>query len=319
MAKTVGFVEAFVDPRLGTNETLRRIDAMVDWSALEPLALKVRPGQTGRPPYDALAMLKALFLQAMYDLSDPGLEAQLLDRVSFRQFCGWDLSERTPDETTILRFRHEAAEAGVLEGAFAAINAQLDTKGLMLKRGTLLDATLIAARHNPPRGEGSVAGGGVAREPDANWTQKNRKSYFGYKLHVGMDQGAGLVRSAVMTPAKTSDIEKAESLIMGDEKAVYADKAYCKKALSAKLKANRTKPRIAYRRHKNEPPLNARKTRRNNLIAKIRAPVEGVFSQLKRLYGQARAKYCTLQRNQARAFAVLTVFNLKRAAKLAPA
>lgn len=319
MGKTQGFAEAFVDPRLGTNETLRRIEGLVDWSALEPLALKVRSGQKGRPPYAALSMLKALFLQAMYDLSDPGLEAQLLDRVSFRQFCGWDLSERTPDETTILRFRQDAAEAGVLEGAFAAINAQLDAKGLMLKRGTLLDATLIAARHNPPKGKDSVAGGGVAREPDANWTQKNGKSYFGYKLHVGMDQHTGLVRSAVMTPAKTSDIEKAESLIMGDEKAVYADKAYCKKALSAKLKAAGTKPRIAYRRHKTEPPLSESKTRRNNLIARTRAPVEGVFSQIKRLYGQARARCWTLKRNQARALAVLTMFNLKRATKLLPA
>lgn len=319
MAKTLGFAEAFVDPRLGTNETLRRIDGLVDWSALEPLALKIRPGQTGRPPYDALAMLKALFLQAMYDLSDPGLEAQLLDRVSFRQFCGWDLSERTPDETTILRFRHEAAEAGVLEGAFAAVNAQLEAKGLLLKRGTLLDATLIAARHNPPKGEGSVAGGGVTREPDANWTKKNGKAYFGYKLHVGMDQHTGLVRSAVMTPAKTADITMAEHLIMGDEKAVFADKGYCKKALSAKLKAAGTRPFIAYRRRNNEPTLSDSKARRNKYIARMRAPVEGVFSQAKRLYGLARARCSTLIRNQARAFAVLTMFNLKRAAKLVPA
>jgi len=318
MAKTRGFAEAFVDPRLGTNETLGRIDALVDWSVLEPLAQKVRPGHTGRPPYAAMGMLKALFLQAMYDLSDPGLEAQLLDRVSFRQFCGWDLSERTPDETTILRFRHEAAEAKVLEAAFAAINAQLEAKGLMLKRGTLLDATLIAARHNPPLGEG-LAGTGVAREPDANWTKKNGKSHFGYKLHIGMDQGSGLVRSAVMTPAKTSDIQMAERLIKGDEKAVYADKAYCKKALSAKLNAAGAKPRIAYRRHKSEPPLSPRKKRRNDLIARIRAPVEGVFSQAKRFYGMARARCWTLQRNQARAFAVLCIFNLKRAAKLLPA
>lgn len=319
MAKTVGFAEAFVDPRLGTNETLRRIDGLVDWSVLEPLARKIRPGQTGRPPYAALSMLKALLLQAMYDLSDPGLEAQLLDRVSFRQFCGWDLSERTPDETTILRFRQEAAEAGVLEAAFLAVNAQLDAKGLMLKRGTLLDATLITARHNPSRGEGSIAGGGVAREPDANWTKKNGKAYFGYKLHVGMDQGSGLVRSAVMTPAKTSDIEMAERLILGDEKAVLADKGYCKKALSAKLKAAGIRPLIAYRRHNNERELSSSKIRRNNYIARFRAPVEGVFSQAKRLYGQARARCWTLQRNQARAFAVLIAFNLKRATKLVPA
>jgi transposase, IS5 family len=310
-----GFSDAFADPQLGSNETLERIEALVDWMALEGLAREVRAGVTGRPPYDPLAMLKALYLQAMYDLSDPGLEAQLKDRVSFRWFCGWSLSERTPDETAICRFRQDAAAAGVLERAFKAVNGQLEAKGLMLKRGTLLDATLMAARHNRPKIEDGP-GAGVAREPDANWTKKNNKHYFGYKLHIGMDQGSGLVRSAVMTPAKTSDIEVAPRLVMGDEKAVYADKAYCKKAFSKALKAQGAKPRIAYRRHKTEPPLSRWKKRHNNLIARIRAPVEGVFSQGKRFYGWARARCNSLQRNQGRAFAVLTMFNLKRAAKL---
>jgi IS5 family transposase len=315
MAK--GFADAFADPRLGSNETLDRIAGLVDWSALEPLAREVRTGETGRPPFDALAMLKALYLQAMYDLSDPGLEAALLDRVSFRRFCGWSLSDRTPDETTLCRFRQDASEAGLMERAFAAVNAQLEARKLILKRGTLLDATLVKAAHNPPKGKGSTAGAGVAREPDANWTKKNGKAYFGYKLHVGMDQGSGLVRSAVITPAKTADIEMAERLILGDEKAVYGDKGYSKKALNAGLRARRIKPRIAYRRNNVEPPLTGWKKRRNDLIARLRAPVEGVFSQLKRFYGLARARCRSLARNYGRALAALTVFNLKRAVKLA--
>jgi IS5 family transposase len=313
-----GFADAFADPRLGSNETLERMASLIDWAKLEGLASEVRPGAVGRPPYPALAMLKALYLQAMYDLSDPGLEAALLDRVSFRRFCGWGLADSTPDETTLCRFRQDAAATGMLEKAFAAVNAQLETKGLILKRGTLMDATLIAARHNRPKMKAG-AGAGVAREPEANWTKKNGKSYFGYKLHVGMDQGSGLVRTAVMTPAKTADIEVAERLISGDEAAVYGDKAYSKKALSAALRARRIKPRIAYRRHKSEPVLDRWKKRRNDLIARLRAPVEGVFSQAKRFYGLARARCHTLTRNQGRAFAVLTVFNLKRAVKLTPA
>jgi IS5 family transposase len=314
-----GFADALADPRLGSNETLDRIAALVDWGALEPLAREVRPGGSGRPPYDPSAMLKALYLQAMYDLSDPGLEAALLDRVSFRRFCGWGLSDRTPDETTLCRFRQAASEAGVLERAFSAVNAQLEAKTLILKRGTLLDATLVKAAHNPPKGKGSAAGAGVAREPEANWTKKNGKACFGYKLHLGMDQGSGLVRSAVMTPAKTADIEMAERLILGDEKAVYGDKGYSKKALNAALRARRIKPRIAYRRNNVEPPLTRWRKRRNDLIARLRAPVEGVFSQLKRFHGMARARCRTLARNQGRAFAALTAFNLKRAAKLAHA
>lgn len=313
-----GFADAFADPRLGSNETLDRMSSLIDWAGLEGLALEVRPGVAGRPPYAPLSMLKALYLQAMYDLSDPGLEAALLDRVSFRRFCGWSLADSTPDETTLCRFRQEAAQSGVLEKAFLAVNAQLEAKRLILKRGTLMDATLIAARHNPPKMKAGP-GAGVEREPQANWTKKNGKSHFGYKLHVGMDQGSGLVRTAVMTPAKTADIEVAERLISGDEQAVYADKAYSKKALSANLRARRIKPRIAYRRHKSEPVLDRWKKRRNDLIARFRAPVEGVFSQAKRFYGLARARCHTLIRNQGRAFAVLTVFNLKRAIKLRPA
>ena len=311
------FADAFADPRLGSNEVLERIDALVDWSGLAGLASEVRPGETGRPPYAPLGMLKALYLQAMYDLSDPGLEAALLDRVSFRRFCGWGLSDRTPDETTICRFRQEAAEREVLTRAFAAVNQQLELKNLILKRGTLMDASLIAARHSLPKK--TAPGEGVTREPEANWTRKGGKSYFGYKLHVGMDQGSGLVRRAVMTPAKTSDIEMAEALICGDEKAVYADKGYCKRALSDALRANKTKPRIAYRRHKTEPVLKPWQKKLNDLIARRRAPVEGVFSQAKRFYGLARARCNTLARNQGRALAVLTMFNLKRATRLVQA
>lgn len=242
----------------------------------------------------------------------------MLDRVSFRRFCGWGLSDRTPDETTICRFRQQAAQSGVLSRAFEAVNGQLELKGLILKRGTLMDASLVAARHNRPKMKAGP-GAGVAREPDANWTKKNGKSYFGYKLHVGMDQGSGLVRRAVLTPAKTSDIEMADALICGDEAAVYGDKGYSKKALSQKLKARRTKPRIAYRRHKSEPVLDRWKKKRNDLIARLRAPVEGVFSQAKRFYGLGRARCHTLARNQGRALAALTVFNLKRAARLTAA
>lgn len=313
------FADAFADPRLGTNEVLERMEKLVDWSALARVASELRMSETGRPPYAALGMLKALYLQAMYDLSDPGLEAALLDRVSFRRFCGWGLSDRTPDETTICRFRQQAAESGVLARAFEAVNAQLEAKGLILKRGTLMDASLVAARRNPPKGKKAAPGAGVACEPDASWTKKNGKCYFGYKLHVGVDQHSGLVRRAVLTTAKTSDIEMAEALICGDERAVYGDKGYSKKALNQMLKARGTKPRISYRRHKTEPVLDRWKKKRNDLIARLRAPVEGVFSQAKRFYGLARARCHTLARNQGRVLAALTVFNLKRAVRLTAA
>ena len=166
MSKQLSIVEAMLDPRLGSNEKLDAIATSIDWLRLEPIARRIRTGETGRPPYAPLAMLKALYLQRLYDLSDPGLEEALLDRLSFRRFCGLSLEERTPDETTICRFRAAAAEAGVMEACFAEIARQLEAKGLMLKRGTLMDASIIKAKHNPPTREAGL-GAKHPKEPGA--------------------------------------------------------------------------------------------------------------------------------------------------------
>ena len=313
--RQTSLIDALIDPRLGSNRQLERIDEMIDWAPIAAIVHKLRDGSQGRPPYPPLVMVKALYLQQLYDLSDPGLEAALLDRLSFRRFCGLTLDASTPDETTILRFRHAAAEAKALEACFAEINRQLAARGLIQKKGTLMDATLVAATHNAPKVSAGL-GAPHPREPDASWTKKNGRSHFGYKIHVGMDRFSGLVRQAVFTGAKTNDSEVADALISWDERAVYGDKAYPLKARRAALKKARIKDRIARRRHKSEPPLGPRQKRRNDLIARDRAPVEGVFSQLKRFFGWTRTRCHTLARNAADLFASLGIFNLKRAALL---
>lgn len=312
MTDQLSFADAFMGPGLGSNEKLARIEALIDWGALEPCLSGLRDASTGRPPYRALSMLKALYLQALYDLSDPGLEEALLDRLSFRRFCGFALDARTPDETTICRFRAAAVEAGALEACFAEVNRQLEAKGLVLKKGTLMDATIVAAAHKPPARSAGM-GATDPREPGADWTNKAGKSYFGYKLHIGMDETSGLVRRAVVTPAKCSDSEVADRLVSGDEGAVYADRAYEQAARRAALKAAGVKDRIMHRRHRYMPRLPRWQAARNTLIARRRAPVEAVFSALKRLYGKDRARCHSLARNAADLFAVLTVYNLRRA------
>jgi IS5 family transposase len=312
MTDQLGFADAFVDPRLGANDKLARIDARIDWSALASQLGDLRAAPTGRRPYPPLKMLKAIYLQALYDLSDPGLEAALLDRLSFRRFCGFALDETTPDETTILRFRADAAAAGVLAACFAEVNRQLENQGVILKKGTLVDATLIRAAHNPPPAAAGL-GAPHPREPGADWTRKDGKALFGYKLHIGMDEGSGIVRRAVVTPAKTYESEVAEALITGDEKAVYGDRAYAKKARRRALRKAAIKDRILHRRPKPIAVLPHWQQVRNALIARRRAPVEAVFSALKRLYGQGRARCHSLARNAADLFACLTVDNLRRA------
>ena len=312
MSDQLFLVEAFLDPRLGANARLARIDGLIDWGRLAPLAGKLRSGQTGRPPYDALSMLKALYLQALYDLSDPGLEEALLDRLSFRRFCGFALDGGTPDETTLCRFRLAAAQAGVIEACFTEIGAQLSAKGLILKKGTLLDATIVQATHAAPAREAGL-GKAHPREPGADWGKKNGKAHFGYKLHVGVDAGSGLIRKALVTSARVQDVEMAPVLVTGDEAAVYADRGYESKAHRAQLLAQGIKDRIMHRRHKHIAVLPAWQQRRNALIARRRAPVEAVFSAMKRLYGKARTRCHSLAANAADLIAFATVYNLRRA------
>lgn len=315
MSRQLSLADALVDARIGSNEKLSRIDALIDWSRLAGLLVGLRSGETGRPPYPSLVMLKALYLQALYDLSDPGLEEALLDRLSFRRFCGFALDEATPDETTICRFRLVAAQAGVLDACFGEVNRQLDARGLMLKKGTLMDASIVAATHKPPRREAGM-GAAHPREPGADWTSKDGKSYFGYKMHVGVDEGSGLIRKAAFTPARTPDNDMAEALVSGDEAAVYADRIYESKARRAALKARGIKDRIMHRRHKYMPVLPRWMQIRNRLISRRRAPVESVFSAMKRIYGKARTRCHSLTANVAAFLAFATVFNLRRASSV---
>jgi len=312
MTQQLSLVDALLGGRLGGNEKLEGIAGAIDWSRLAPIARRVRTGLTGRPPYDGLVMVSALYLQRLYDLSDPGLEEALLDRLSFRRFCGLALDEATPDETTICRFRAAAAEAGVMEECFAEITRQLDSQGLVLKRGTLMDASIITAKHNPPT---HTAGLGAThdKEPGADWTRRNGRALFGYKAHLGVDQGSGLIRRVVVTSAKVYESEVADALIVGDERAVYGDKAYPQQARHQRLKRLGIKDRLMRRANKWHPELPRWRRRWNDLVARRRAPVEAVFSAMKRLYGLARARCTTLARNAADVFAFAAIYNLRRA------
>ena len=313
--RQMSLAEALLDPRMGVRGRLAKLSEVIDWGSLEPLAKCVRPGETGRPPFDSLAMLKALYLQALYDLSDPGLEEALIDRMSFRLFCGFALDRTTPDETTLCRFRNAAVEAGVLQAAFVEVNRQLDAKGLVVRKGTLVDATIVgAASRRPDTHAGSKPR--LKREPAASFTRKGGKSYFGYRLHVGVDQGSGLIRRVAFTPAHVNESVVADALISGDEQAVYADKGYENKHRRRRLKARGCKDRIMHRSHKHQPELPRWQKRRNALISKRRAPVEAVFAAFKCLHGRARVRFVSFAANVADFLRQATVYNLRRAAML---
>jgi IS5 family transposase len=311
----MGFVEAFASQRLGRNDRLGRIDAAVKWYRFEKLLKRLAPEGAGRPPYPPLAMFKALLLAQLYGLSDAELEEALNDRVSFRRFVGLTLDAEAPDHTTICRFRNRLAAAGLVERLFAEFDRQLDGRGLMLKQGTMIDATLVeAARRRPPRGAEAEA-----LDPDARFAKKEGKpgSIYGYKAHVGVDRGTRLIRSAELTPANVNETVVADRLIRFDEKAVYADKAYAKQERRRRLKACGIKDRIMHKSWGGGPKLTPWQRRRNALIARRRAEVETVFAVFKRRLGYRAVRYIGLSKNAAHFLLLALAYNMRRAADLA--
>lgn len=308
----LGFGEALIAEDRGRNPALERVKTLVNWDRLEAQLAGLRDAGPGRPGYRPLLLFKALLLQAWYGLSDADLEQMLGDRISFARFVGLGLEDDVPDHTTLCRFRNLLIAERVLEKLFAELDRQLEEAGLVLKRGTLLDATLIeaaAARRGP--GEPVV-------DPDAAYTKRQGKPgvTYGYKAHVGVDEGSGLIRAVITTPANVNDTTPADALIRGDEAAVYADMAYDTKERRSRLKAAATKPRIMRRPNKHHPVLPPRLRRLNRLIARRRAAVETTFATLKRRMGLVRARYFGLLKTSGQIVLAAIAFNLRRAAVL---
>lgn len=311
----LGFGDGWVSPKVGQNATLERLSAEVNWSCLETLLARLRPQGAGRPPYAPLLMLKALLLQQWYALSDADLEEAINDRVSFRKFLGLSLEGPSPDHTTLCRFRQRLAQEGLSERLFSEFATQLEARGLILKRGTMIDASLVETPHRP----GSADGGREAVDPDAALTARKgrRGTHYGYKMHAGVDRHSRLIRRIVLTPANVNDTVPADALVCGDERAVYADKAYAKRARRAWLSRLGIKPRIMHKSWGGGPPLTSHQKRHNALIGVARAEVEGVFATLKRWFGYRCVRYRGLPRNESHLHLLALAYNMKRSLRLA--
>jgi transposase, IS5 family len=314
MGGQLGFADGWVSPKLGRNASLERLSAEVKWYRFEKLLARLRHEGPGRPPFEPLLMLKALLLQQCYSLSDADLEEAINDRVSFRKFLGLSLEAPSPDHTTLCRFRNRLVEEGLSEKLFAEFERQLEKRGLILKRGTMIDASLVESPFRPGSPDGE-------REPvdgDAAMTARKGKrgTHYGYKVHVGVDQGSRLIRRLELTPASTNDTVPADQLVCGDETAVYADKAYAKRERRRWLKSLGIESRIMHKSWGGGPPLTRWQHRHNKLIAPIRAEVEGVFATLKRWMGLAQVRYRGLAKNRSHWFLVALAYNMNRTLKL---
>jgi transposase, IS5 family len=312
------FVDALVPGGLGRNERLDRLDGLVKWYRFEKVLARLRSESgAGRPAYGPLVMFKALLLQSLYGLSDADLEAALADRLSFRRFVGLGLAEAVPDHTTLCRFRNLLVEAGLLEKLFGELDRQLDQAGLILRRGTMLDATVIetgAARPSDRTHSDGASSSRAPSDPDARFTRRQGKagSAYGYKAHVGVDQGSGLIRRVITTPANVNDTVPADALVCGDERSVLADAAYHSHARERSLRDRGIKPRLMRRPNRHHPDLPPRLRQLNRLIARQRCAVETTFATLKRRMGLSLIRYRGLIKASAQVTLAAIAFNMRR-------
>jgi transposase, IS5 family len=308
------FVEALMPKGAGANAALDRLAGLVKWYRFEKLIGHLRDeGGPGRPGYPVLVLFRAVLLQSLYGLSERELEEALGDRLSFKRFVGLSLEDATPDHTVLNRFRNQLVEQGLLEKLFGELDRQLENAGVILKRGTMLDATLIQAVSAPPKADRP------SNDPDARFAKRQGKSgsTFGYKAHVGVDEGSGLIRAVLTTPANINDTTPADALIRGDEAVVWADAAYDTHARRARLKAEGKKPRIARRPNRHHPELPPRLKRYNLLIARRRAQVETTFATLKRRMRLTCIRYVGLIKATGQVLLASIAFNMRRWATIA--
>lgn len=313
----LGFLDAAVSRRGGggRREVLDEIGGLLDWAAFERLLAVIPVAAKGEPSFPALMMFKVLLLQRWYGLSDPAMEAALFDRMSFLRFAGLSLEDTTPDHSTIWRYRERLTKEGLIERLFAELERQLDVRGLLIKQGTLIDASMVTSAARRPRKEqGKIS----QTDPDARFGADNerRRFTFGYKMHIAVDQGSGLIRNGLLTSANIQDVSVATVLIPAKAGTVYADRGYHSKGLREHLQAKGFGDGVM-RRNQTGRPLTAHEIERNHSIVPLRSPVEAVFGTLKRSYGFTRMRYFNAARNLAAYLLACMAFNLKRSLTLA--
>lgn len=316
------FVDA-VTAELGgprTGALLEKLAAAMPWETLaEPIRPLYRHGeQGGRRPWPAVMMLKCLMLQKWFGLSDPQLEEQLRDRLSFRRFVGLSLEDQTPDETTFVRLRQRLREAGLDATLFDRTLAHLEAQGLIVQAGTLVDATILEAPRGRARKDAAGRKIGHTRDPQASYTRKHGRTYHGYKGHIATDK-RGLIVKQRFDTAKVHDSQHFDALTADEPAggAVYADSAYMDARRKRDLEARGVYCGIIRRRVRGQKQLPTYQRLINRLLSMTRAIVEHPFAWMSQM-GHGRVRYRGLRRN-AFDFALMSMaYNIKRSLSLVP-
>lgn len=296
--------------QLRCEKFLEEMDRVVPWESFcKEIAPYYVEKATGRKRMEMEMMLKIYFLQQWYSLSDREAEEMVSDRNSFQKFLRIDLlSQKAPDETTVLHFRHLLEKQKLQERFMAVVNELLVQKGLLMKEGSIVDATIISAPSSTKNKE-------QKRDPEMSSTKKGNEWYFGMKAHIGVDAKSGLVHSIETTPAKTSDRIPFRKLLHGAEKAIFGDKGYFKTEDKRRARASGILWAVLDRASSNHP-LSHSQRKRNRKFSRVRAKVEHPFQVLKCQWRYVKVRYKGLFKNTMQLFTLFSLVNLFRVRKM---
>ncbi|SDH11243.1 transposase, IS4 family /transposase, IS5 family [Pseudomonas benzenivorans] len=287
---------------------LIEMDRVVPWKGLVALIEPYYPkGESGRPSYPLMAMLRVHLMQNWFGYSDPAMEEALYETTILRQFAGLSL-ERIPDETTILNFRRLLEKHELAAGILAVINGYLGDRGLSLRQGTIVDATLINAPSSTKNKDGK-------RDPEMHQTKKGQQYYFGMKAHIGVDDASGLVHSVVGTAANVADVAQVDKLLHGEENMVGADAGYTGVEKRTEHEGREVIWQIAarrstYKKLDKRSALYKAKRKIEKAKAQVRAKVEHPFRVIKRQFGYVKTRFRGLAKNTAQLVTLFALSNL---------
>lgn len=291
---------------------LERMDGLIPWHRLEKKIRRhyPKPGR-GRRPYPLAVMLRIHCVQLFYNLSDPAMEDMLYEIESVRRFAGLKLAGPLPDETTILNFRHLLEEHGLGKKLFEEINGHLADQDLMLKEGTVIDASIVSA-------PSSTKNKKRERDPEMHQTKKGNEWFFGMKMHIGVDEKLGLVHTLATTAANVHDIAAADQLLHGKEKAIWADAGYQGIGKREEHEDRKVRWHVAMKPGKrSQLDPDGKEAKKEKAKASIRAKVEHPFLYVKRVFGYSKVRYRGLAKNTERLSLLLGFANLLIGARYA--
>ena len=296
--------------QLRCEKFLNQMNQVIPWQKLSKLVKPYFPeAQTGRKRMGLETMLRILCLQQWFSLSDPGVEEAIYDRNSFQKFLKLDLlSSPVPDETTILKFRHCLEKHRLFEKIFNEINRHLEEKGLLMKAGTIVDATLIAA-------PSSTKNKTKKRDAEMSSTQKSGKWHFGMKAHIGVDSNSGIVHSLTATTAKDHDITQMDNLLHGQEKAIIADKGYFDTNRKKQCRKNSIFWGVLDKAKRGKQ-LSSSQNKKNRKLSSIRAKVEHPFQIIKCQWKYTKTRYRGINKNLSQLYLLFGLSNLFKTRKI---